>query len=277
MRTSASPQPHPELSSAESTEHTMSQAGCLTVRSIESRSLGWLPILIASPDDAAAAAIATSKAPVRVGAGIHLVNAYTVALARTDDQYRDLLGSDAFNFPDGKPLSWATRGSEHALTQVRGPQFFLDVLDKGRERGVRHFLLGGSESTLLLLEEKLRRRYPGVEIVGTFSPPFRPMSQAERVEQDALILESGADIVWVGLGTPKQDYETERIARELNLVACAVGAAFDFAAGTKREAPAWMTQIGLEWLFRLVSEPRRLWKRYFFGNIGFLLAVSEDR
>lgn len=129
---------------------------------------------------------------------------------------------------------------------------------------------------LVKLQQNLEARFPGVEIVGTYSPPFRSLSEAELDAQDELILRSGADIVWVGLGTPKQDHEVRRLADSLHVTACAVGAAFDFTAGTKREAPKWMTRVGLEWTFRLISEPRRLWKRYLIGNFVFLAAIIRN-
>ncbi|MCJ1714149.1 WecB/TagA/CpsF family glycosyltransferase [Microbacterium sp. M1A1_1b] len=207
---------------------------------------------------------------------MHLLNAYSIALAQSDDRFRSALQGDACNFPDGKPLSWVTRFSKRRLHQVRGPQFFLDVMDTGRAADVRHFLLGGSDDLLVKLQENLCAKFPGVQIVGVYSPPFRTLSSDEVATQDTLIRESGADIVWVGLGTPKQDHEVQRLALELGSVACAVGAAFDFTAGTKREAPVWMTSAGLEWLYRLLSEPKRLWRRYLIGNFVFLGAVLRD-
>ncbi|MEV7932681.1 WecB/TagA/CpsF family glycosyltransferase [Curtobacterium sp. NPDC089185] len=210
------------------------------------------------------------------GAAIHLLNAYSIALAQSDTAFRASLTEDSCNFPDGKPLSWVTRWSTERLHQVRGPQFFADVLDQGRDTAVKHFLLGGSDDLLVRLQENLHLRYPGLSIVGAHSPPFRALTSSDIAQQDALIRASDADIVWVGLGTPKQDFEVARLARELGVVACAVGAAFDFAAGTKREAPRWMTKVGLEWLYRLLAEPKRLWRRYLIGNFIFLRAVLRD-
>ena len=205
---------------------------------------------------------------------VHLANAYTVALADESLDYRAVLAPPALNFPDGKPLSWASRLRRDSprLEQVRGPQLFLDVFDEGRTHGIRHFLLGSTEEVLGLLRDELTTRFPGVEIVGSESPAFRALDHEELEAQDLRILQSGAQIVWVGLGTPKQDIEAQRLASRLPVVAVAVGAAFDFTAGTIPESPEWMKRIGLEWLFRLASEPRRLWKRYLFGNVRFLKA-----
>jgi N-acetylglucosaminyldiphosphoundecaprenol N-acetyl-beta-D-mannosaminyltransferase len=119
----------------------------------------------------------------------------------------------------------------------------------------------------------LNELYPGIEIVGTYSPPFRALSDEEFADQDRMITESGAEIVWVGLGTPKQDVECKRMAASIPVTAVAVGAAFDFTAGTLETAPAWMRKAGIEWLHRLSSEPKRLWKRYLFGNTRFLYSA----
>lgn len=213
----------------------------------------------------------------RAGTGhhVHLANAYTVALADKSMNYRGVLAQPALIFPDGKPISWISAVRRHSprLEQVRGPQLFLDTFDKGRRDGVKHFLLGSTPEVLEALETNLRAKFPGVLIAGTESPPFRPLSADELEDQDRRIRESGADIVWVGLGTPKQDFEAQRLALQLPVVAIAIGAAFDYAAGSTREAPRWMTAFGLEWVFRFACEPRRLWRRYLFGNARFLIAA----
>ena len=139
-----------------------------------------------------------------------------------------------------------------------------------------HYLLGSDADTLAALVTAIRYRFPGVSIAGTDSPPFRDPSQGELVDRDERIRRSGAHVVWVGLGTPKQDYEVARLASATGTVAIAVGAAFDFVAGTKPQAPLWMQRSGLEWLFRLASEPRRLWRRYLFGNARFIRAALRS-
>ncbi len=209
---------------------------------------------------------------------IHLANAYTISLAENSPVYKDTLSTPALNFADGRPISWVSKARQQLprLTQVRGPELFLAVLDKGRKDHLRHFLLGSSPEVLATMKSRLLMKFPDLLIVGSESPPFRPMTSVEHDEQDSRIRDSGAQIVWVGLGTPKQDFEAYRIAQHLPVVAVAVGAAFDFTAGTSREAPKWMTSFGVEWLFRLICEPKRLWRRYLIGNIQFLkIAVSK--
>jgi N-acetylglucosaminyldiphosphoundecaprenol N-acetyl-beta-D-mannosaminyltransferase len=200
-----------------------------------------------------------------------------MALASMDSSYKELLASGGVNLPDGKPLALFMNATQSAsFEQVRGPSFFGQCLDRGREYGVRHFFLGGSADTLAALVSRARRIYPGIAIAGAASPPFRTLTEVERKEQDEAILASGAHIVWVGLGTPKQDFEAQRLRDALGLQVAAVGAAFDFFAGTKREAPRALRKLHLEWVFRLVSEPRRLWKRYLFGNSRFMLLAARQ-
>lgn len=226
--------------------------------------------MIASPAEAARWICERARDPDESGIDVHLLNAYSLALADKEVGYRSVLTQSAANFPDGRPIAVLTRFSRTRLRQVRGPQLFNDVMDIGRDVELRHFLLGSTDAVLRALRTELEERYPGVKIVGILSPPFRPLDAEEIVNQDLQIRESGAQIVWVGLGTPKQDWEAQRHARASGILSVAVGAAFDFVAGTIREAPPWASKLGVEWIFRLMSEPRRLWRRYLFGNARFL-------
>ncbi len=225
-------------------------------------------------DQASAAAWVVSRAISRQPGDVHLVNAYTAALADRDRSFKDLLNRSEANFPDGRPLALIARRTSNRIGQVRGPSLFEDVLELGQEQSIRHYLLGGSPRTLSLLRENIQRRFPMATIVGAASPPFRDLTDVERAAQDEEIRQSGAQIVWVGLGTPKQDIEASRIASNLPVLAVAIGAAFDFLAGTKTEAPRFLSLLGLEWAFRLATEPRRLWRRYLFGNARFLKILA---
>jgi N-acetylglucosaminyldiphosphoundecaprenol N-acetyl-beta-D-mannosaminyltransferase len=231
-----------------------------------------------SLDDAVAIFVqgVASGAPAKVH---RLVNSYTFALADTVPAYWELLEHSGVNLPDGRPLvaalNWLDQNGE-PFGQVRGPSFFVKCLDEGRAQGVRHLFLGGSDELLESLSAEVGRRFPGTLIVGLISPPFRPLTDSERDAQDLEIKACDADVVWVGLGTPKQDFEAQRICDTLGVTTAAVGAAFDFIAGTKPEAPDWMTRASLEWAFRLMFEPRRLWRRYLFGNTRFLMLVMRE-
>jgi len=264
----APPAPHDSRVSGkpESFEHT-------------TRILGY-PFVLETPESGPEALLrwAYHARASQRGTHVHLVNAYTLALADRDPLLATTLRS-GLNLIDGTPLAWlapkpdSSRTSHHAC---RGPGLFHGALHAGIAHGVRHYLLGGSPETLTTLQERIELMHPGAAIAGVCSPPFRMLTSDER---DAIldgIRTSQADIVWVGLGTPKQDFEVRTIAEALPVTAVAVGAAFDFAAGLKPEAPAWLQGSGLEWTFRLATEPRRLWRRYIFGNARFLrLAVTH--
>jgi N-acetylglucosaminyldiphosphoundecaprenol N-acetyl-beta-D-mannosaminyltransferase len=142
---------------------------------------------------------------------------------------------------------------------------------------LRHYLYGSTPEVIARLEANLRQRYPGVELVGVESGPFRALHQAEELELARRITDAGADVVWVGLGTPRQDLFVDRFRDLVPATFIAIGAAFDFHAGTKRQAPRVVQRAGFEWLFRLITEPKRLWKRYLIGNGRFAWAVLHRR
>jgi N-acetylglucosaminyldiphosphoundecaprenol N-acetyl-beta-D-mannosaminyltransferase len=209
---------------------------------------------------------------------VRLANAYCVVLARKDVEYRALLDSDGINFPDGSPVVWSMRADGVTdAGRVRGPSFFEEVLAEGRSRNLRHFFLGATSQTLDKLRERMEIKFPELIVAGTYSPPFEPLSAEFLDGCERAVRGAEPDIIWVGLGTPKQDYVTTELSRRLRLPAAGVGAAFDFSAGTIREAPRFVQRAGFEWLFRLLMEPRRLWKRYVIGNFEFLRIVSLSR
>jgi len=211
---------------------------------------------------------------------VHLCNAYTLALADRDPELHGILRAASLNLPDGQSVVWANqllhRGTVLPTTRVYGPDLLLDVFALGRQPGLRHYLLGSTPHVLDALQRELRRRFPNALITGTYSPPFRPLTAQEFRTQQEDIRSAEADIIWVGLGTPKQDRWAAELCTELPVVAVAVGAAFDFIAGTKPQAPLWMRRSGLEWAFRLGCEPRRLWRRYLFGNARFVRGVARQ-
>lgn len=209
------------------------------------------------------------------GLAVHFCNAYNVALAKDTDPYATLLDSADVVFSDGVPITWVGRRAYPALAatweRVYGPDVMRGVLAAPADASSAHYLLGGDPATLTALRQRIATAYPAARVVGADSPPFRAATADELTARDAAIRASGATHVWVGLGTPKQDVEVARLAESLPVVALAVGAAFDFLAGTKAQAPAWMQRSGTEWAFRLASEPRRLGRRYLWGNSVFAL------
>jgi N-acetylglucosaminyldiphosphoundecaprenol N-acetyl-beta-D-mannosaminyltransferase len=195
--------------------------------------------------------------------------------SQRDPELRRIHNAAGLVTPDGMPLVWLARraGFRH-VGRVYGPDLLLACCHASVARGYRHFFYGGNPGVAQRLSDRLVRRFPGLRVVGTYSPPYRPAGAAERDEVVQQINASGADIVWVGLSTPKQERWMD--AHRTRLVApvlIGVGAAFDFHAGIKRQAPRWMQQSGLEWLFRLGQEPRRLWRRYSYNNVRFIAGV----
>lgn len=207
---------------------------------------------------------------------VHLANAYTISLAVRDGDYARLISDpESVVLPDGRPLEWLTRMEPVGLRQIRGPSLFEATLAASELTGVRHYLLGGSADTLARLNAVVRERYPKAIVAGSLSPSFGGISATEQQEIVESIRQAQPDLVWVGLGTPKQDYQAALLTRTADVTTVAVGAAFDFMAGVKRAAPAWVSYAGFEWLFRLMSEPRRLWRRYLVGNTVFVGAMIQ--
>lgn len=227
-------------------------------------------------DDAADAVVglAASRRP----AAVHLCNAYTLSLADEDPALTETLARGDLNLPDGMPLVWIARRLGIPISgRVYGPDLMLAVLDRGREHGLRHYLYGSSPEVIDRLAASLAARLPGLRIAGAESPPFRALSADEKGDMVERLSSSGADIVWVGIGTPRQDVFVDEFREAIGVPLVAVGAAFDFHAGLKRQAPAWLQDRGLEWAFRLATEPRRLWRRYLIGNARFVRSVIADR
>lgn len=180
--------------------------------------------------------------------------------------------------PDGMPLVWVSRLYGYPdVKRVYGPDLMVALCSSSIEKGYRHFFYGGTEGLADQLVECLVQRYPGLQVAGIYSPPFHPLSEEEDRKIVSLIKNADPDIIWVGLSTPKQEiWMSEHIDRLGNCVLFGVGAAFDFLSGNKKQAPSWMQSIGLEWFFRLSTEPKRLWKRYLINNPLFLILVISQ-
>jgi N-acetylglucosaminyldiphosphoundecaprenol N-acetyl-beta-D-mannosaminyltransferase len=209
---------------------------------------------------------------------VHFLAADPTVRARRDPGYRRILNGGDLNVPDGMGIVWAVRLWGVEAVRLPGTEGMHLVAGWGLERGLPHYLFGGSRETLAACRRALETSHPGIRIAGAESPPFREPTETELKGAADRIRLSGARVVWVGLGTPKQDVVAERLrAHEAAPVIACVGAAFDFVAGTKRRAPHWMRRSGLEWVHRLASEPTRLWRRYLIGNPVFAAGVLTDR
>ena len=180
--------------------------------------------------------------------------------------------------PDGMPLVWLGRlNGRKDITRVYGPDLMLAICKQSTTAGYRHYFYGGNEGVPEILKAKLVQRFPGLNVVGTYSPPFRQLTEEEDKGVVDMINAAEPDIVWVGLSTPKQERWMAQHRDRLNApVLIGVGAAFDFNADLKKRAPRWMQRNGLEWFFRLCSEPRRLWRRYLWANTFFLLFLAAS-
>jgi N-acetylglucosaminyldiphosphoundecaprenol N-acetyl-beta-D-mannosaminyltransferase len=203
-----------------------------------------------------------------------------VMVAHEDSGFRRIMNAADLVTPDGMPLVWALRWlAIPAATRVRGTDLMRSVLDRAALEGIPVGIHGGDPKTLETLVHRLRTRWPGLDVAYVHSPPFRPLSEAEDEEVTRRIEGSGARIVFVALGCPKQETWMARHRDRVPGVMVGVGAAIDFLAGTKRQAPRLLQDAGLEWLFRLATEPRRLWRRYFKQNPAFmgLLALQIAR
>jgi N-acetylglucosaminyldiphosphoundecaprenol N-acetyl-beta-D-mannosaminyltransferase len=196
--------------------------------------------------------------------------------SQRDAALRDIHNAAGLVTPDGMPLVWLGRlKGQRWIERVYGPDLMRELCIHSVSRGYRHFLYGGMAGVAERLADRLRARIPGLAIVGTATPPFRPLSFAEEEEIDRRINNAGPNIVWVGLSTPKQErWMSAHVGRLDAEVLIGVGAAFDFHAGLKKQAPRWMQRSGLEWLFRLSTEPRRLWRRYLVNNPRFLWGIA---
>ncbi len=193
-------------------------------------------------------------------------------------ELREIHNRAAMVTPDGMPLVWLARRMGCGwVERVYGPDLMLAVCERSVAKGWRHFFYGGGPGVPELLASRLAARFPALELAGTCSPPFRPLSAAEDREIVDRINRSRADIVWVGLSTPKQErWMAEHRAALRAPVLIGVGAAFDFHAGLKRQAPRWMMRAGMEWMFRLLSEPRRLGPRYLINNPVFAGLIARQ-
>lgn len=206
------------------------------------------------------------------GGYITVNNVHTIIEGVRDNRYRNIINKAVLALPDGMPLvkiaKW--RGIEN-IERVFGPTFFEKTLEWGQKEGLKHFFFGSSEETLQKMKAVIEKRFPDAIIAGIIVPPFRPFSTEENEQFIREMNESGADIFWISLGAPKQEIWMVENYQKLNRgIMIGIGAGFDYLAGNTKHAPQWMKNMALEWLYRLIQEPRRLWKRYLVTNTMFI-------
>ena len=237
-----------------------------------------LGVMVSAVNMETAVSTLVESASKRTGGYVCVTGVHGVMESQRDHSLREVHNGSLLTVPDGMPMVWMGRVQRNPdVGRVYGPDMMLEVCRASITFGLTSFLLGGGDGLAPVLKESLEQRFPGIQIVGIQTPPFRPYTQEE---EDALVTrlrELSPSFVWVGLSTPKQ----ERLAARLSALVpgsifLGVGAAFDMNAGRLRQAPRWMQRVGLEWLFRLVVEPRRLWRRYLRNNPEFILrAVAQ--
>ena len=221
--------------------------------------------------DAIAAAVRARRKGYICVTGVH-----GVMEAQDDDKFKKILNDAFLCTPDGMPMVWAGKLNGHSeMGRVYGPDLLLEVCAWSETSGAKHFFYGGADGVAELLAQKLKNKFPKLEVVGTFTPPFRALNADEEIKLREQVAIAPPDILWVGLSTPKQEKFMAEYLPKLDVtLLIGVGAAFDFHSGRVRQAPRWMQRGGLEWIYRLGCEPRRLAKRYFRNNPLFVLKYS---
>jgi N-acetylglucosaminyldiphosphoundecaprenol N-acetyl-beta-D-mannosaminyltransferase len=209
---------------------------------------------------------------------ICLTGVHGVMEAQSHAGFRNILNGAAINAPDGMPLSWVgwLQGFRK-MDRVFGPDFMAAMCSLAVQRGYRNFFYGGKPGVAQLLSETLQRRFPGLQVAGTNTPPFGPLTLEEERRVCHLVHDSKPHIVWVGLSTPRQEqFMAQYLDRLQAPLLIGVGAAFDYHTGQIRDCSAWIKRAGLQWLHRLMQDPRRLWRRYLRNNPAFLWRISQQ-
>ena len=196
--------------------------------------------------------------------------------SKRDPLVRSIINKSLLTIPDGRPMMWVGRLTGHdRMTQVTGPDFMLEVCGRSVQLGYTHFLYGGKPGIAEELKQCLERKCPGIRIVGTYTPPFRPLSQAEQQQLREMISDSRPDIIWVGISTPRQEcFMAEYLNRLDTKIMVGVGAAFDLHTGHLKDSPQWVKAAGMQWFHRLLQDPARLWKRYLVNGSSFLWNIT---
>ena len=213
------------------------------------------------------------------GKYITVCNGHTSVMAYEDKKYRQVQNEAVLSLPDGEPLSIVSRRRGHVEAErVTGPDLMEEMFVRGQAGNeLKHYFYGGTQDTLDKLKVILENKYPNLQVAGMYSPPFRTLTEKEKREDVERINQSEADIIWVGLGAPKQENWMHEHKGKLCGVSVGVGAGFDYHAGKLKRAPKWVQRISMEWFVRLIQDPKRLWKRYLVTNVKFIWYTRKER
>jgi N-acetylglucosaminyldiphosphoundecaprenol N-acetyl-beta-D-mannosaminyltransferase len=206
---------------------------------------------------------------------ISVSNVHSVIESQNNPGFMRVLNTSDLNVPDGMPIIWMGRSQGHRLPRrVYGPDLFMEFCLETQDMPYRHFFYGAAPEVLELLVENFKKQFPGIKVAGFYAPPFRPLTEEEDLEVIEIINDAAPDVLWVGLGCPKQEFWISAHRESIHVpVIAGIGQAFNIYAGQTRQAPKWLREHGLEWLFRLILEPRRLWRRYLIGNLKFIFGL----
>ena len=212
------------------------------------------------------------------GKYICVSNVHTTVMSYEDERYRIIQNSAAMALPDGAPLSsYSRRKGFKNARRVTGPDLMLELFRVSPQRGYRHFFYGATPEILEAMKKNMKEEYPDTVIAGMYSPPFRKVTPDEDDTIVKMINNTKPDFVWVGLGAPKQEEWMYAHMDRVNAVMIGVGAGFDYLAGEIKRAPKWMQKLSMEWLYRLLQDPRRLWKRYLTTNMKFIRFTRKEK
>jgi len=242
------------------------------VREFDTFDVLGIPISVTTLETAEHALVRWAKD--RVGRFVCVREVASLMAMIDDPDLVNLNKQSAMNIPDGMPLVWIGKFRGLPVERTCGPDLMDRVCSASPRTGLKHFFYGGKEGVADKLADVFRKKVPDIEIVGTYCPPFRPLTEDEDLAVTELIRNSGADLVWIGISSPRQDIWMQQHFKKLPQTLIGVGAAFDFHSGAVPRAPKWMQTTGLEWVYRLIQEPKRLWKRYLFDAPRFVLRLA---
>lgn len=244
-------------------------------KDFESYNVLGVPMSVTTLDTASAAIVRWAKDDK--ARFVFIRDVHGIIQAKGDDRLMSLHQKASMVTPDGMPLVWLGQHAGHDVSRTCGPDLMEKVLVESPHTGLKHYFYGGKPGVAEQLKSGFETRIPGLKVVGVDTPPFRLLTSSELADVASEINRSGADVVWIGVSTPKQEYLMDMLAMHVGATLIGVGAAFDFHTGLVSRAPKWMQHSGLEWLWRLSSEPKRLWRRYLLLAPKFVLLVALEK